>query len=138
MKLGKGLWFTAGMLFVGLAFVGVVVPGIPWSTPTVAAAYCFARSSDRMHRWLYDHPRFGPFLRGWSEKRIFPRRLKYFMIATMSTSLLITWLLTGNVAAVLWTGLFMLAVAVWGFRYPSTEEEWQYRKDNGKKIAWLK
>lgn len=138
MKLSKPLWFSAGILFLGLAFVGIVVPGIPWSTPTVIAAYCFARSSERMHRWLYSHPRFGPFLAGWTEKRIFPKKLKYLMLVTMSTSLLVTWLLTANGPAVAWTGVFMLAVAVWAWRYPESEIEYQRRKDAGKKIAWLK
>jgi uncharacterized membrane protein YbaN (DUF454 family) len=138
MKLSKALWFATGILCIGVAFIGVVVPGIPWSTPTVIAAYCFARSSDRMHRWLYNHPRFGPFLRGWNEKRIFPRRLKYFMLATMSTTLLITGLATGNLMAVLWTGVFMLLVAVWAWRYPDSEEEYQRRVDAGKPVAWLR
>ena len=138
MRLGKALWFSLGILSVGVAFVGVVVPGIPWSTPTVIAAYCFAKSSDRMHRWLHEHPRFGPFLRGWSEKRIFPRRLKYLMLVTMSTSLLITWLLTSNAAAVLWTGAVMAFVAGWAWRYPESEEVYQRRVDAGKPIAWLR
>jgi len=138
MKLSKALWFATGILCIGVAFIGVVVPGIPWSTPTVIAAFCFARSSDRMHRWLYNHPRFGPFLRGWNEKRIFPRRLKYFMLVTMSTSLLITGVLTSNLNAVLWTGVFMLLVAVWAWRYPDSEEEYQRRVDAGKPVAWLR
>ena len=138
MKLSKALWFSLGIFSVGVAFVGVVVPGIPWSTPTVIAAYCFARSSDRMHRWLHEHPRFGPFLRGWTEKRIFPRRLKYLMLVTMSTSLLITWLLTGNAAAVLWTGAAMAFVAGWAWRYPESEEVYQRRVDAGKPVAWLR
>ena len=138
MKLSKALWFATGILCIGVAFIGVVVPGIPWSTPTVIAAFCFARSSDRMHRWLYNHPRFGPFLRGWNEKRIFPRRLKYFMLVTMSTSLLITGVLTSNLMAVLWTGVFMLLVAVWAWRYPDSEEEYQRRVDAGKPVAWLR
>lgn len=138
MKLSKALWFSAGIFFLGLAFVGVVVPGIPWSTPTVVAAYCFARSSERMHNWIYNHPRFGPFLQGWNEKRIFPLRLKFFMLATMSTTLLITWFATGNLNAVVWSGAFMALVAIWAWRYPDSEEEYQRRKDAGMKIAWLK
>lgn len=138
MKLSKALWFSAGIFFLGLAFVGVVVPGIPWSTPTVVAAYCFARSSERMHNWIYNHPRFGPFLRGWNEKRIFPLRLKFFMLATMSTTLLITWFATDNLNAVVWSGAFMALVAIWAWRYPDSEEEYQRRKDAGMKIAWLK
>jgi len=138
MTIRKALWFTAGMLFLGLAFVGVVMPGIPWSTPTVVAAYCFARSSERMHRWIYSHPRFGPFLLGWQEKRIFPQKLKYLMILTMTVTVAVTWLATGNDAAALWTGGFMTLVALWAWRYPSSEAEYQRRVAAGQRIAWLK
>jgi uncharacterized membrane protein YbaN (DUF454 family) len=138
MNLRKALWLTAGLFFVGLAFVGVVLPGIPWSTPAVAAAYCFSKSSERMHRWIYSHPRFGPFLLGWQEKRIFPQKLKYLMILTMSTTVAITWLVTGNTAAAIWTGGFMILVAVWAWRYPSSEAEYQRRVDAGQRVAWLR
>ena len=138
MNIRKALWFTAGILLLGVAYIGVVVPGIPWSTPTVGAAYCFAKSSDRMHRWLYNHKLFGPFLIGWQEKRIFPTKLKYLMLVTMSSSIAVMWFTTGNIKAVLWTGAFMVLVAIWGWRYPGSEEVYQQRKAAGKRIAWLK
>ena len=132
------MWFTAGIIFLGIAFVGIYLPGLPWSTPAVLAAYCFSKSSERMHRWLYNHKLFGPFLTGWQEKRIFPTKFKYFMIVTMSSSLAILWFTTGNPKAVLYSGIFMALVAVWGWRYPGSEAEYQARKDAGKRIAWLK
>lgn len=138
MKLSKALWFATGILCIGVAFIGVIVPGIPWSTPTVIAAYCFARSSDRMHSWLYRHPRFGPFLTGWQNKRIFPTKFKYFMVATMCTSLAFMWFTTGNLAAIYWTGGFMAMVCVWGWRYPGSEAEYQRRIEAGERIAWLR
>lgn len=138
MNIRKALWFTAGIIFLGIAFIGIYLPGLPWSTPTVIAAYCFARSSERMHRWLYNHKIFGPFLTGWTEKRIFPTKFKYFMLVTMSSSLALMWFTTGNIKAVLWTGGFMALVAIWGWRYPGSEEEYQRRKDAGEKIAWLR
>lgn len=138
MKLTKALWFTAGMIFLGIAFVGIYLPGLPWSTPTVIAAYCFAKSSKRMHDYIYNHRLFGPFLRGWAEKRIFPTKLKYLMLVTMSSSLILMWFTTGNIKAILWTGGFMVLVAIWGWRYPGSEEIFQARKAAGKRIAWLK
>lgn len=137
-KTKKALWFTAGMIFLGIAFIGVYLPMLPWSTPSVIAAYCFAKSSERMHNWLYSHPLFGPFLTGWQNKRIFPTKAKYLMVATMCSSLAIMWFTTGNIVAVYWTSGFMAAVVVWGWRYPGSEAEWQRRKDAGEKIAWLK
>lgn len=136
--MSKIFWFLTGIFFLGIAFVGVVVPGIPWSTPSVIAAYCFAKSSTRMHNWMHNHPLFGPFLKNWAEKKIFPIRLKYAMLVTMASSLAITWFATGNEKAVLWTGIFMIAVAVWAWRYPGSEEEHQRRASQGKRIAWLK
>ena len=138
MKLRKALWFAAGMIFLGIAFVGVYLPGLPWSTPAVISAYCFSKSSERMHNYLYNHRLFGPFLTGWAEKRIFPTRLKYLMLVTMTSSLVVMWFTTGNIKAMLWTGGFMVLVAVWGWRYPGSEAIWQARKDAGKRIAWLK
>jgi uncharacterized membrane protein YbaN (DUF454 family) len=138
MNFRKTLWFSAGIVFLGIAFIGIYVPGLPWSTPAVIAAYCFSKSSDRMHRWLYNHPLFGPFLTGWQNKRIFPTRFKYFMVVTMCTSLAIMWFTTGNLTAIAWTGAFMLLVVIWGWRYPGSEAEWQRRVDQGRRIAWLK
>ena len=47
----KYFWMGLGFLSLGMAYVGVVVPGIPFSIFLVFAAYCFAKSSKRMHDW---------------------------------------------------------------------------------------
>ena len=134
----KILWFSLGILLLAVAYAGLILPGIPWSTPAVGAAFCFAKSSDRMHKWLYSHKIFGPFLIGWQEKKIFPTKFKYFMIATMTSSLVIMWFTTGNIIAILGSGVFMLLVAIWGWRYPGSEEEYQRRVTEGERITWLK
>lgn len=138
MNIKKAMWFTLGILLLGVAFIGIYLPGLPWSTPAVGAAYCFAKSSDRMHNWIMNHKLFGPFLRGWSEKRIFPTKFKYFMLVTMASSLIIMWFTTGNLTAIYWTGGFMVLVAIWAWRYPGSEAEHQRRIDTDERIAWLK
>jgi uncharacterized membrane protein YbaN (DUF454 family) len=136
--LKKALWFSLGILLLAVAYAGLILPGIPWSTPAVGAAFCFAKSSERMHKWLYSHKIFGPFLIGWQEKKIFPTKFKYFMIGTMLVSLAILFFTTGNINALIGSGIFMFLVALWGWRYPGSEEEYQRRVNEGKKIAWLK
>jgi uncharacterized membrane protein YbaN (DUF454 family) len=133
----KTLFFILGWLCLGLAYLGMVTPGLPWSIFIVGAAYCFAKSSDRMHNWIYSHPKFGPFLTNWTEKKVFPRKMKYLMIVTMSTTFLFL-LVTAPLKAALWSGGFMFLVAVWAWRFPDTLEEHQRRKDNGEKIGWIK
>ena len=58
-KIRKAFWFTLGILLVGVAYLGVLLPGLPWSTPILGATFCFAKSSDRLHNWIMNHPRFG-------------------------------------------------------------------------------
>jgi uncharacterized membrane protein YbaN (DUF454 family) len=134
----RAFWFTLGIILIAIAYAGIILPGIPWSTPTVGAAYCFAKSSPKFHAWLYSHPLFGPFLINWAEKRVFPTRMKYVMLAVMSSSLLVLWFSTGNINAVLGSGIFMLFCAIWGWRYPGSVEEHDRRVAEGKKVAWLK
>ena len=129
---------TLGILCIGLAYIGFVVPGIPFSIFLVIAAWAFAKSSPRMHAWLYNHPLFGNFLTNWTEKRVFPKKAKYLMIITMSVTLVVTYIFTENMKAILWSGGFMALVAVWAWRYPHSIEEHQRRIDAGEKIAWLR
>jgi uncharacterized membrane protein YbaN (DUF454 family) len=119
-----------------MAYVGLITPGIPYSCFVVFAAYCFAKGSPKMHAWLYNHKIFGPFLTNWGEKRVFPQKMKYFMLAMMTTSLIIMSL-TVPVKGVVYTGIFMFFVAVWAWRFPGSVEEHDKRIAEGKKIGWF-
>ena len=138
MNIKKYLYMALGFLCVGIAYIGFVVPGIPFSIFLVIAAWAFAKSSKRMHDWLYNHPWFGTFLTNWTYKKVFPTYGKYAMIAVMSSSLVFIWFTTGNIKAIAWSGGCMLLVAIWAWRYPGSVEEQERRVNAGKKIAWLK
>ena len=134
----KYIWMGLGFLSLGMAYVGFVVPGIPFSVFLVFSAYCFAKSNKKMHDWLYNHKYFGPFLTNWVQKKVFPTWAKYMMIVVMSSSLAFLWFSTGNIKAVAWSGGFMALVAIWAWRYPGSVEEQESRLAAGEKIAWLK
>ena len=138
MNIKKTFWLVLGFMSLGMAYIGVVVPGIPFSIFLVFAAYCFAKSSKKMHDWIYNHKYFGPFLTNWTQKSVFPTKGKYAMIIVMSSSLLFLWFTTENIKAVAWSGGFMALVAIWAWRFPGTVDEWQRRKDQGLKIGWIK
>jgi uncharacterized membrane protein YbaN (DUF454 family) len=137
-KFKKAFWVSLGFIFLGIAYIGVITPGIPWSTPTVVAAYCFAKGSERWHNWIMNHKLFGPFLRNWSEKRVFPIYGKWAMVATMDLSLIILWITTKNWKLVLALGLVMALVAIWAWRFPSSVEEYDKRRSEGRRIGWFK
>ena len=133
----KFFWNVLGFLSLGMAYIGVITPGIPYSCFVVFAAYCFAKGNKRMHDWLYNHKLFGPFLTNWGTKRVFPHKMKYFMLVTMSVSLLIMWFTGVKPIGILSTAIFMALVAVWAWRFPGSVEEYDQRIAEGRKIGWF-
>ena len=133
----KLIWNCLGFLSLGFAYIGVITPGIPYSPFVVFAAYCFSKGSERMHKWMYNHKLFGPFLTNWSEKRVFPQKMKYFMLAMMSLSLILMWSTGVKPIGIISTALFMACVALWAWRYPSSVEEHDRRIAEGRKIGWF-
>lgn len=127
-NLKKIAWIAAGFICLVVAYIGIIVPGIPWSTPTVGAAFCFAKGSDRWHNWLMNHKFFGPFLRNWSDKRIFPTKAKWAMFIMMDISLITLWITTGNWILVLGLGAVMAVILFWASRFPGSLEEWKKRQ----------
>jgi uncharacterized membrane protein YbaN (DUF454 family) len=134
----KALFFIAGMICLGIAYIGMVTPGIPWSTPSIVAAYCFAKSSDKWYNWMMNHKLFGPFLTNWKGKSIYPSKAKWIMFVCMDASLVFLWFTTHNWKLVLGVSLFMAFWMVWAIRYPGTLEEWKRRIEAGEKIGWFK
>jgi uncharacterized membrane protein YbaN (DUF454 family) len=90
-----------------------------------------------MHAWLYNHKIFGPFLTNWGTKRVFPTKMKFFMLAMMSSSLIIMSVTNVPARGIIYTGIFMLCVAVWAWRFPGSVEEHDKRISEGRKIGWF-
>ena len=134
----KWFWRSLGLLFVGCAYIGAIVPGIPTTTFVVLALYCFTKSSPELHAWLYNHPKFGPYIQDWTNKRIYPTRAKYIMLTCCAASY--AWLLFIQMKpiALVSIALFMLFWLVWAWRYPGSHEEYDRRVAVGKRIGWLK
>ncbi|MFD0982218.1 YbaN family protein [Tropicimonas aquimaris] len=72
------LWGAAGAVALGLGAIGIVLPLVPTVPFVLLAAFCFSRSSDRMHDWLVEHKVFGPPIRDWRESGAISRRGKRY------------------------------------------------------------
>ena len=71
------------------------------------AAYCFARGSERWHRWLMTHRTLSPYIIAFREKRGLTREQKFRIAALITITLLVT-----GVFAPLWIGK-ALAAFIW-------------------------
>ncbi|MFO0824458.1 MAG: YbaN family protein [Gemmataceae bacterium] len=74
------LYVAAGLLCVGLAYLGAILPGLPTTPWVLLASYCFSKSSPRLERWLKRSPIFGKLLRDWHEHRGIRRPVKIFAV----------------------------------------------------------
>ena len=136
--MNKWLWRGLGLLFVGCAYIGAIVPGVPMTTFVVLAAWAFAKSSPALNHWLHTHPTFGPHLIRWETKRIYPTRVKWIMLICCIVSYTFLLFTLHKIGALIGIALFMLFWLVWAWRFPGSEAEYERRVKAGEKIGWKK
>jgi uncharacterized membrane protein YbaN (DUF454 family) len=71
-------WLIGGWAALALGTVGIFLPVIPTTPFILVAAWCFAKGSEAMHRWLLEHRRFGPMIRDWEDHGVIRMRSKAF------------------------------------------------------------
>lgn len=76
------IWATIGLFAVALGLLGVLLPLLPTVPFLLLAAFCFARSSERLHTWMLNHPRLGPPIQDWQTSGAISRAAK--KMATLS------------------------------------------------------
>ncbi|WP_193143062.1 MULTISPECIES: YbaN family protein [unclassified Meridianimarinicoccus] len=76
------LWLMTGFLAVGTGTLGIFLPLLPTVPLMILAAFCFGKSSPRLHNWLVNHPVYGEHIRDWHAKGAIHRNAK--KLATVS------------------------------------------------------
>ena len=133
----KALWIGLGLFFVGCAYIGVLLPGVPTTFFVILAAWAFNKSSEKFNKWLHEHKLFGKYLTNWETKKVYPTRGRYAMVGVMCISL-ISMFFTLPLRIVGYAGFTFLLICIWAFRYPGSVEEYNKRIKEGKKIGWFK
>jgi uncharacterized protein len=104
----RAVYFSVGAASVAFGVVGIFVPLWPTTCFLLLAAWCFARSSRRAERWLYENRVFGRYLRDYREQGIISHRVR-------RTSLLLRWVFIGASAFLfmgrIWVVALLLLVA---------------------------
>lgn len=84
-------WLVAGLLSVVVGAIGVVVPLLPTTPFLLVAAFAFARSSERLTRWLHEHPKFGPLIDNWQRYGSIDRKSKNMAMVVIVATPIITY-----------------------------------------------
>lgn len=115
----RAVFGALGLGFVVLGVAGTVLPVLPTTPFLLLALWAFARSSRRLHDWLYHHPRLGPGLRAWRDHGVVPRRAKVIAVIFMlASSVYVAGFSTAPAWAVMAMAATLTAVAAWLIRRP--------------------
>lgn len=100
------IWLFFGGVFLLLAIIGILLPLVPTTPFLLLTAYCFARSSNRLHNWLLSHKHFGPLILNWQETGSIDRTSK------ISAMVVILGTLVLSVAVGVPFGVFALQLVI--------------------------
>lgn len=102
----KGLLIGCGTVCVALGVIGIFLPLMPTTVFLLMAAACYARSSERFHRKLVEHPVLGPYIR--HSRGLSPRQ-KALILTMLWVSLGATMIWTARAP---WMRVLLVAVGV--------------------------
>lgn len=115
----RGALRALGLAATALGMAGVVLPIVPTTPFLLVAVWAFARSSPRLETWLRTHPRLGPPLRAWEERRAIPRGAKAVALGSLPLSGLMMHAAGAGLAVTAAAGLALACVGGWILTRPS-------------------
>lgn len=110
MNLKKILYIILGCIGVGLGAVGAVVPMLPAFPFLLLAAFCFARSSERLHNWFINTKLYKDNLEDYVAGRGMTKATKIRIMVTVTILMSIGFVMMHAVPV----GRIVLA-CVWAF-----------------------
>ncbi|WP_231711036.1 YbaN family protein [Xanthobacter dioxanivorans] len=87
----RRLLFAAGIVFLVVGAIGMVVPMLPGTVFLILAAWCFARSSPRFEAWLLNHRYLGPSVVRWQQTGAIPPVVKLFALSSFVGTFTGSW-----------------------------------------------
>ena len=115
----KIFFLFLGWFCVGLAFLGIFVPGIPTTPFLIVALWAFAKSSKKFHSWLLNHKRFGPILRNWENHKVVPKNAKILMVILQIIAVIIVHYSLSNIFITAGLSILLICVAWYVISLPS-------------------
>ncbi len=110
MRIKKILYIVAGCIAMGLGALGAVLPLLPAFPFLLLAAFCFAKSSERLHSWFTGTKLYKNNLESYVQGKGMTRKTKIRIMITVTLLMTIGFIMMDQVLV----GRIVLA-CVWVF-----------------------
>jgi uncharacterized membrane protein YbaN (DUF454 family) len=119
------VYIVAGTLSLGLGITGIFIPGLPTTPFLLLAAFFYAKSSERLHKWLINHRVFGPIISDFREGKGMTVRAKLWVIFLIWLTVLITALILKPSIIFIYVhiGIGLIGTFVMAFGLPTKKKE---------------
>ena len=127
MNLKKLIYIAVGCIGVGLGAVGAVVPMLPAFPFLLLAAFCFARSSEKLHNWFVNTKLYKDNLEDYIAGRGMTKKTKIRIMITVTLLMSIGFIMMHAVPvgrmilACVWA--FHIIYFIWGVKTIATEQK---------------
>jgi len=129
-KVTRFLLIICGSFSVAFAVLGIFLPLLPTTPLLLLAAYCFGRSSDKIHSWLINNKLFGNYIKNYQAGKGIPLHSKITAITSMWVVLIVSgvW---GTDLLIVRIILFLVGsgVTIHLLRMPTFKKEENYQVD---------
>ncbi|MCU0759690.1 MAG: YbaN family protein [Steroidobacteraceae bacterium] len=107
------LWRAFGTLSVAIGLFNAFVPLLPTTVFLLVGLWAYGKGAPDLRERLLEHPRFGPGLRLWQERRSMTRLAKWQCIGTIAFGYLVTVWLAGFSATTALLGIGLAGLALY-------------------------
>lgn len=97
MRLKKILYVVLGCIGMGLGALGAVLPLLPAFPFLLLAAFCFARSSERLHNWFTGTKLYKNNLESYVKGKGMTRKIKVKIMVTVTILMLVGFIMMHQV-----------------------------------------
>jgi uncharacterized membrane protein YbaN (DUF454 family) len=118
-------WRSVVIFFLILAFIGVLLPGVPFTVFLILAAWAASKGWPALDHWLLNHPKYGHLIRDWRANGTIPRRAKVIASVMMLCSGILMLFTKAPFLVKVFTDSVMLLVCLWMWLRPEPQSQSQ-------------